>query len=407
MLYAACAACFCINFVDVNFFEVTAMKNNKNKNPDGTLEVVFDRVKEIIVTSVIGIITNILLAGFKAVIGIITGSIAIVLDGVNNLSDALSSIITIVGTLIAGRKPNKKHPYGYGRVEYLTAIIISAIVLYAGITSMTESIKKIINPVKPEYSVVSLVIIGVAILVKILLGKFVGMRGKKLNSAALEASGKDALMDAVLSASVFATAIIFVSTKISLEAYVGVIISVVIIKSAIEMMIDTINDILGERADYETSRRIKALLCEEPEIRGAYDLFINNYGPGTNYASVHIELPDTMTVDEVDSLTRRVQMKVYKETGIMLVGVGVYSYNTVDENVISLRDKITEIVLSHEWAIQMHGFYFDKDINEIRFDVVMSFDIFPLKGIEIIKNELSEKFPEYQFNIVPDIDISD
>lgn len=188
---------------------------------------------------------------------------------------------------------------------------------------MTESIKEIINPVKPEYSDVSLVIIGVAIVAKILLGKFVGMRGKKLNSAALEASGKDALMDAVLSASVFATAIIFVSTKISLEAYVGVIISVVIIKSAIEMMIETINDILGQRADYETSRKIKALLCEEPEIRGAYDLFINNYGPGTNYASVHIELPDTMTVDEVDSLTRRVQMKVYKETGIMLVGVGV------------------------------------------------------------------------------------
>lgn len=383
------------------------MNSKEIEKSDGTLDVVFNRVKSITITSVVGIVTNVLLAAFKVVIGMITGSIAIILDGVNNLSDALSSTITIVGTLLAGRKPDKKHPYGYGRIEYITAMIIAAIVLYAGITSLTESVKKIINPVKPEYTVVSLIIIGVAIVAKFVLGKFVETRGKKLNSSALEASGKDAIMDAVLSASVLISAIVFVVTGISLEAYVGIIISLVIVKSAIEMIVDTINEILGQRADYETSRKIKSLLCEEPEVRGAYDLFINNYGPGTNYASVHIELPDTMTVDEVDSLTRRVQMKIYKETGIMLVGVGVYSYNTSNDKIISLRDEIAKTVLSHEWAIQIHGFYYEKEMNEIRFDVVMSFDIFPLKGIEIINNELSEKFPDYKFNIVPDIDISD
>lgn len=383
------------------------MSRERVKNPDGTLDVIFDRVKSIIITSVVGIVTNVLLAAFKVIIGVVTGSIAIILDGVNNLSDALSSTITIVGTLLAGRKPDKKHPYGYGRIEYITAMIIAAIVLYAGITSFTESVKKILNPVKPEYTAVSFVIIGVAIVAKLVLGKFVETRGKRLNSSALEASGKDALMDAVLSASVLISAIIFVATGISLEAYVGIIISAAIVKSAVEMIVDTVNEILGQRADYETSRRIKSLLCEEPEVRGAYDLFINNYGPGTNYASVHIELPDTMTVDEVDSLTRRLQMKVYKETGIMLVGVGVYSCNTSDDKIIALRDKIAQTVLSHEWAIQMHGFYYEEELNEIRFDVVMSFDIFPLKGIEIINNELSEKFPDYKFNIVPDIDISD
>lgn len=383
------------------------MNKKETEKSDDTLDVIFDRVKSIIITSVVGIVTNVLLAAFKVVVGMVTGSIAIILDGVNNLSDALSSTITIVGTLLAGRKPDKKHPYGYGRIEYITAMIIAAIVLYAGITSLTESVKKIINPVKPEYTAVSLIIIGVAIVAKLVLGKFVETRGKKLNSSALEASGKDALMDAILSASVLISAIIFVVTGVSLEAYVGIIISAAIVKSAIEMIVDTVNEILGQRADYETSRKIKSLLCEEPEVRGAYDLFINNYGPGTNYASVHIELPDTMTVDEVDSLTRRVQMKIYKETGIMLVGVGVYSYNTSDDKIIFLRDEIAKTVLSHEWAIQIHGFYYEKEMNEIRFDVVMSFDIFPLKGIEIINNELSEKFPDYKFNIVPDIDISD
>ena len=125
----------------------------------------------IIRTSVIGILANVLLAGFKAAVGVISGSIAVVLDAVNNLSDALSSVITIVGTKLAGRRPDKKHPYGYGRIEYITAVVISVIVLYAGVTSLVESIKKIIHPEQPDYSVVSLVIIGAAVVVKVLLGR--------------------------------------------------------------------------------------------------------------------------------------------------------------------------------------------------------------------------------------------
>ena len=188
-----------------------------------------NREKVIIRTSVIGILANVFLAAFKAAIGILSNSIAVTLDAVNNLSDALSSIITIVGTKLAGKLPDKKHPLGYGRIEYLSAMIVSGIVLYAGITSAVESVKKIIHPEKPDYSVISLVIIAVAVIVKIILGRYVKAKGEKVNSGSLVASGSDAMFDAILSASVLACAIIFMLTGLSLEAYVGVVIAVIII----------------------------------------------------------------------------------------------------------------------------------------------------------------------------------
>ena len=275
------------------------------------------RDKVIIRTSIIGILANVLLAAFKAAVGIASNSIAVVLDAVNNLSDALSSIITIVGTKLAGKLPDKKHPLGYGRIEYISAMIVSGIVLYAGITSAVESVKKIIHPEKPEYSIVSLVIIAVAVVVKIVLGRYVKAKGEEVNSGSLVASGSDAMFDAILSASVLACAIIFMVTGISLEAFVGAVISVIIIKSGVEMMIETLNEILGVRADEETTDKIKELLTGEEEVQGAYDLIMFNYGPDKNLASVHLELPDTMSVREADRLTRELERKVYKETGVV------------------------------------------------------------------------------------------
>ena len=151
--------------------------------------------------------------------GVISGSIAIVLDAVNNLSDALSSVITIIGTKLAGKKPDRQHPYGHGRIEYLSAVIISAIILYAGITSLIESIKKIIAPTLPDYTIVSIVIISVAVVVKILLGTYVRKVGEKVNSDSLIASGKDATMDSIISASTLVAALIFILFKFSIEAY--------------------------------------------------------------------------------------------------------------------------------------------------------------------------------------------
>ena len=379
------------------------MEENKK---DVTL-MTAEREKVIVRTSIIGILANVLLAGFKAAIGLATRSIAVTLDAVNNLSDALSSVITIIGAKLGGKKPDKKHPLGYGRIEYLSSMIVAAIVLYAGITALVESIKKIIEPEPSEYTMVSLLIIAAAVVVKLLLGRYVKGQGEKVNSGALIASGSDASFDAILSASVLASAVIFMIWGISLEAYVGVVIAAFIIKAGIEMLSETLSDIIGQRADAEMSKTIKKLVAEEPEVRGAYDLILYNYGPDKNYGTLHMELPDTMTVEEVDVLTRKVQNKVFHETGVILTGIGVYSYNTSDDEAAQMRNHVQEKVLEHDWAIQMHGFYVDTVEKLIRFDVVLSFDADRKEALDTLNAELKEMYPDYTPVIVPDVDTSD
>ena len=371
------------------------------------MEETMKRDRLIVRTSVIGIVANLFLAAFKAAVGLLSHSIAVTLDAVNNLSDALSSVITIIGTKLANRQPDKKHPLGHGRTEYLSAMIVAAIVLYAGVTSLVESIKKIIHPETPDYSVVSLVIIASAVAVKLILGRYVKAQGQKANSGALIASGEDARFDAILSASVLASAVIFMLTGLSLEAWVGVVISGFIIKSGIEMMMETLDDIIGHRADPELTQKIRRLLNEEPEVRGAYDLFLDNYGPDRNYASVHLELPDVMTVEEVDRLTRRVQAKVFRETGVILTGVGVYSYNTGSDDVAAIRNAVQEKVMAHDWALQIHGFHLNPETKELRFDVVTSFDVDPKEAIGTLQEEVQAICPDYTVMITRDVDISD
>ena len=371
------------------------------------VELSVNREKTIVRTSIIGIVANVFLAAFKAAVGIISNSIAVTLDAVNNLSDALSSVITIIGAKLGAKKPDKKHPLGYGRIEYISSMIVAAIVLYAGITAMVESIKKIIHPEAADYGTVSLIIIAVAIVVKLILGRYVKKQGEKVNSGALIASGKDASFDAILSASVLASAIVFLIWGISLEAYVGAVISIVIIKAGIEMMIETLDDIIGKRGDADTASQIRKLLNEEPEVRGAYDLTLFNYGPDKYYGSVHMELPDTMTVDEVDKLTRKIQVKVYKETGVILTGIGVYSYNTSNDEAAQIRNTIQKTILSHEWAMQIHGFYADTINKTMRFDVVVSFDIDHQEAVKIMHEEVQALYPDYTISIIPDIDATD
>lgn len=378
----------------------------ENKSSDIAV-LAANREKTIVKTSVIGIITNLLLVGFKAFVGLVSNSIAVILDAVNNLSDALSSVVTIIGAKLGAKQPDKKHPLGYGRIEYLSSMIVAALVLYAGITSLVESIKKIIHPEAADYSTVSLIIIAVAIAVKLVLGLYVRKQGKKVSSGALEASGSDALFDAILSASVLASAIVYLIWGVSLEAYVGVVIAGFIIKAGIEMMIETLNDIIGKREDAETTKELKEIICAEENVLGAYDVTLFNYGPNKNYGSVHIELPDTMSVDEVDRITRRIQTDVYKKTGVILTGIGVYSYNTSDDEAAKMRNAIQKTVMAHDWALQMHGFYADTEKKTIRFDVVVSFEVDRKEALETLCGEVKALYPEYDILIVPDVDIAD
>ncbi|MCR4839762.1 MAG: cation diffusion facilitator family transporter [Eubacterium sp.] len=378
----------------------------ENQNAD-IVSLAANREKVIVKTSIIGIVTNLFLVGFKAFVGLVSNSIAVILDAVNNLSDALSSVVTIIGAKLGARQPDKKHPLGYGRIEYLSSMIVAALVLYAGITSLVESIKKIVSPEEADYSSVSIIIISVAIVVKLILGMYVKRRGKAVNSGALIASGSDALFDAILSASVLASAVIYLIFKVSLEAYVGVLIALFIIKAGIEMMIETLNDIIGKREDPETIKELKQIICAEEHVRGAYDVTIFNYGPNKNYGSVHVELPDTLTVDDVDRITRRIQIDVFQKTGIILTGIGVYSYNTSDDEAARMRNELQKTVLSHDWALQMHGFYADTEKKTARFDVVVSFDVDRKEALETLYGEACALYPDYEIAIVPDADVAD
>ena len=296
---------------------------------------------------------------------------------------------------------------GYGRIEYLTALVVAALVLYAGVTSLVESVKKIIHPETADYSIVSLVIIAVAVVVKLLLGRYVKAQGRKANSAALEASGADASFDAILSASVLLSAIVFLLWGLSLEAWVGVVIAGFIIKSGLEMITDTLDDILGKRAEAELTGKIRRAVLEEEAIRGVYDIIVNDYGPNKNTCSLHIELPDFMTVDQVDVITRHLQNRVLDAAGVIVTGVSVYSYNTKDDEAAAIRGRVTGIVLSHDWALQLHGFYADTVNKALRFDVVMSFDVTVSEALSTLYSELSSALPEYTVHITPDVDAAD
>ena len=371
-------------------------------------ETNISREKTIVKTSAIGIIANVFLAGFKAVVGILTNSIAIVLDAVNNISDAGSSLITIVGTKLAGREPDKKHPFGYGRIEYMSAMLISVIVLYAGVTSFVESVKQIIKPETPDYNAASLIIVAVAVAVKILLGRYVKGIGKKVKSDSLVNSGEDATLDSVISASTLVAAGIFLIFHVSLEAWLGAIISIVIIKSGAEMLRDTVSQILGEQNDAELARSIKQTVTGFPGVHGAYDLVLNNYGPDSWNGSIHIEVLDTFSANELDQLIREITMKVMEEHHVILTAIGVYSVNTQDEEIIQARQKVREIVFAHEYVTQMHGFYWDKKQKTMRFDIVVSFDAGDRKAVYAqVVSDVQKAFPDIQLQVALDTDFAE
>ena len=365
------------------------------------------REKTIVRTSIIGIIANVLLAAFKAVIGLMSHSIAIVLDAVNNISDAGSSLITIVGAKLAGREPDKKHPFGYGRIEYLSAMIISIIVLYAGVTSFVESVKQIFHPETPDYSAVSLIIVAVAVVVKFFLGRYVKATGEKVNSDSLINSGEDARLDAVISASTLVAAVIFLIFGLPLEAWLGAIISLVIIKSGVEMLKDTISQILGEANDAELAKGIKQTVRSFPEVHGAYDLVLHNYGPDAWNGSIHIEVPDTLSADQLDNLIRDIETTVYTKHKVILTAVGIYSMNTKDPAVTETFRRVGEIVMAHEHVKGMHGFYLDQDNKSMRFDTVISFDAKDRKAVyAAVVEDVQKAFPDYELRIAMDLDLS-
>lgn len=366
------------------------------------------REKIVIRTSLLGILANLLLSGFKVTVGLLSNSIAIISDAVNNLTDAMSSIVTIIGTKLANKAPDRKHPYGYGRIEYMTSLIVSFIVLYAGATALIESIKKIITPETVDYDVFTLIVIGVAVFVKFVLGFYVKKKGREAHSDALVASGTDAFNDGILSGAVFVSAIIYLIFKVDIEAYVSVVLAGFIIKTGIELVKESVSNILGTRVESKLARAIKKEILKEEQIEGAFDLILHNYGPDQYQGSVHIEVPDTMTAVEIDKISRRVSARVIKKFGVVLHTIGIYSMNTKDKEAIRIREDIKSIVFAHEAVLQFHGFYFDEAEKVISFDIIIDFAVKEREKLYCdIYDEIKAKYPDYNLNITLDVDVGD
>ena len=366
------------------------------------------REKTVIKTSIISIVSNVILAGFKAFVGLLSHSIAIISDAINNFSDVLSSVITIIGTKMANKKPDREHPYGHGRIEYIASLLVSAIVLYAGITAIVESIKKIFNPEVVDYTPVTLIVLGAGIVVKFILGIYVKKKGKEVNSDSLVASGSDAFNDAILSISVLLSAIIYMIFKVNLEAYVGLIVSFYIIKAGFELIRESVDNMIGVRIESDLARKIKKEINKEKEVQGAFDLVLNDYGPDRYLGSVHIEVADTLTVSDIDKLSRRIQKNVLDKFGVILHTIGVYSINTKDKDIAEIRKDVHDIVFSHKGVLEMHGFYLDENDKTLNFDIIIDFEVKNREELyKHIYDEVQEKYKDYKVSITLDVDISD
>ena len=375
------------------------MEENNNK--------MMDRSTQIIRTSWIGIAANVLLAAFKAGVGIVASSVAIVMDAVNNLSDALSSVITIVGTKLSQRPADRKHPFGFGRIEYFSAIIIAVIVLSAGITSLIESVKKIFNPTEPSYTTVTLVVIVVAIAVKILLGLYVKRKGTQLKSDALIASGSDALFDAIITLATLVSAGIMLLWNVSIDGYLGALISLVIIKAGIEMLASPVNELLGTSIPAELTSQIKQEVGEFEGVHGVYDLILHNYGPDVKIGSLHISVYDTMSANEIHGLTRKISTQMFVRHGIIMT-VGVYAIATGENKMSELQTQVIQTLSAHQEIVQVHGFYYSERDKMLSVDVVPDISVHDDAAlIAQLTAEIQPLVPEMQVVVVVDHNYSE
>lgn len=364
-----------------------------------------DREDKIIKTSSYGMIANALLTILKIFIGLKSNSIAILVDAVNNLTDAGSSLITIIGTKLAGKDADKDHPFGYGRIEYLSAMIIAVLILYAGVSALVEAIKKIINPVEPTYTTITIAVVALSVIVKLVIGIYFSRVGEDVRSESLLNSGKDSKLDSIVSLSILLAAGLYELFDISIEAYLGAIISAIIIKSAIDMLNKTISQLLGENINPKLAQEVIATVEGFPGVEGANALVLNNYGPNDWNGSIDIGVPDYYTAEQLDEVIRDIQLEVYYKYHIMLTAVGVYPINKTNQKISDIKGEIKKIISSHQYVDGIHGLYVDQMDKEIRFDVIISLDADDRLGVlEEVMVDVKDKFPDYHIEAFPNVD---
>ena len=361
------------------------------------------RNNKIVETSVIGIAVNIALVIIKTIFGLLAGSIAILIDALNNLTDIVSSVVTIIGLKMSSKKPDEDHPMGHGRIEYISAVVVAIIIIYAGVTAGIEAVKKILHPTVTEYTIYTIVMLLITIVAKCLLGRFVKERGKTYGSPALVASGQDAINDCLVSVAVLVSALIAIFAGIQLDAFIGLFIAFCITKAGFELLVDDMKDILGRRADRELADAIKEFMAGYDGVMDVHDLVLHNYGPERFIGSAVIDVDSTMTANEIYDVTHLLKDDVLDQFDVILSAVGICVVNAKD---LDMREEIIRRIEHIDGILQVHGIHIDKENHLIDLDIITSFDNpYPDATIDHARMHLTESYPDYKIDIHSDMDM--
>ncbi|MCY6371164.1 cation diffusion facilitator family transporter [Clostridium ganghwense] len=324
---------------------------------------------------IVGIIVNFILFLIKLSVGLLVKSIAVTADAFNNLSDVLSSVITIAGFKLASKPADAEHPFGHGRIEYISGLIVAFMVMLVGFEFTKSSFDRIINPSKINFKLIPFILILLSIAVKIWLSKFNKYVGKKINSSALEAASLDALSDVISSSTVALS--LFLSQWISfpIDGYVGIAVSLFILYSGYSLVKETINPLLGEAPNPKFVEELKKEVLKYDYITGVHDLIIHNYGPGRVMASLHAEVPYNMSIVKIHEIIDRAEKEISKNHNIFLV-IHMDPVNTDDEEINHTRIEVSNVLKNFSQINSFHDFRIvgEGDHKNLLFDVVIDFN---------------------------------
>lgn len=342
-------------------------------------------------TSVLGIIVNLLIAAIKIVLGLLANSIAIVSEGVNNASDALTSVLTLVGTKLAGKKPNRKHPFGYGRIEYLTSLIIAILILVTGFEMIKSSVELILHPEPMDISLIALMAVAISAVIKFFLGVYTIKQGRKADSGSLTAVGLDCRNDSFVSVITIASAIVFLVFEVSVDAYVGIFTSLIILKAGFEVLKDTVGELLGKPGKEELAAKIYREVRSTEGVLGAADMMLHNYGPDAYSGSVNIEMDHEKTVGEVYGVLHELQLRIMDEYKVTMV-FGIYAVDNDHEEVKQIRKTITNFVVNQEHVKSFHAVYLDPNSPRLYCDFIVDYD---LKDWDALRRDFTAYMAEH------------
>ena len=358
-----------------------------------------ERSRKIIRAGIVGIIVNLVLSITKMVIGSLTRSIAIINDGVNNLTDATASLCTIIGTKISTMKPSKKYPFGLGRVEYITAVLVSVIVLVVGLSSLEQSIVCICKHVECDNDLIDIIILLIALACKLALGIYFRIAAKTTDSKTLKSSAIDCLSDCVMSTGTVVATVIHMTTGVSVENYLAIIISLVIIKSGFDLTREAIEPIIGQREGTDIVRDIKKMVIAFLGVEGVDDVILHDYGLGRCYGSLSIEISGDTKASEIHELTRNVKYELFKKYGY-IINIGVYAHNAADEKTDEIFDEIIKLCKRYPGIKQVHGFYINWESKTVFLDLDVDFIFDPQDIAGRVEKDLGELYPNLKMNIV-------